>query len=392
MRALAYFNLMTSPRRRQRQLWVQLHLWPGLLLGAVFALLGLTGSVLCFYPELDLLLNPAQQVAISLATPPRLQPALTALQQAYPQYPGAWRLEMPLAEGRPLNARYYAPAETAGRSFAPLMVTLDPQTQQVSSSRFWGDYAMTWIFDLHYSLLLERPGRITVGVVGILCLFSLLSGLYLWWPSRRQWVTAIRPKIRSGVVRATYDWHTLSGLYGLVVLATLCFTGVVLALPEYVNPLIQNISPLSKWTSPSSEIPAGRSMISVDAAISRATALFPQARLRWVETPKNEHGVFRLNLWQANEPGYRFPKTNVWIDAYSAKVLAVRDPNQHSAGDTFLAWQHPLHNGEAFGLTGRILACVAGLLPLLLWVTGSLRWLQKRRARAVRREPARCAA
>ena len=53
---------MTLSRRRLRHFWVQFHLWPGLLLGAVFALLGLTGSVLCFYPELDLWLNPAQQV------------------------------------------------------------------------------------------------------------------------------------------------------------------------------------------------------------------------------------------------------------------------------------------------------------------------------------------
>jgi len=32
-------------------------------------------------------------------------------------------------------------------------------------------------------------------------------------------------------------------------------------------------------------------------------------------------------------------------------------------------------------LPGRILACIAGLLPALLWVTGLMRWLHKRRAR-----------
>jgi uncharacterized iron-regulated membrane protein len=45
-----------------------------------------------------------------------------------------------------------------------------------------------------------------------------------------------------------------------------------------------------------------------------------------------------------------------------------------------LAWLHPLHNGEAFGLAGRVLACVAGLLPLLLMVTGVQRWADRRRA------------
>jgi uncharacterized iron-regulated membrane protein len=42
---------------------------------------------------------------------------------------------------------------------------------------------------------------------------------------------------------------------------------------------------------------------------------------------------------------------------------------------------HPLHNGEAFGLGGRLLACVGGLLPVLACVTGWLRWQHKQRAR-----------
>ena len=69
--------------------------------------------------------------------------------------------------------------------------------------------------------------------------------------------------------------------------------------------------------------------------------------------------------------------------AYSGEVLTLRDPGRQSAGDTFLDWQHPLHNGEAFGLPGRILACIAGLLPTLLWVTVLMRWLHKHRARLV---------
>jgi uncharacterized iron-regulated membrane protein len=47
-----------------------------------------------------------------------------------------------------------------------------------------------------------------------------------------------------------------------------------------------------------------------------------------------------------------------------------------------LNWLHPLHNGEAFGLTGRILVFLSGLLPLVLFITGFLRWRHKRHAKA----------
>lgn len=371
-------------RRCLRQFWVQVHLWPGLLLGGLFALLGVTGSVLCFYPEIDLWLNPAQQVA-QAAPPPELQRVLTALQAAYPDYVGAWRLEMPLAEGRPINVRYYRPPETAGRSFAPFMATVDPGTLEITSHRFWGDYPMTWIYNLHYTLLLEKPGRIAVGLVGVFSLFSLLSGLYLWWPAPGRWRAALRPQIRAGKLRATYDWHVRAGVYGLVLLSVVSFSGILLALPEYLHPVIAGFSPLSRWQTPPSQVQSGQTMISADAAVHRALERLPGASLRWVETPQNGPGSYRINLWQAGDPGYRFPRSSVWVDAYSGQVLAVRDWRENSAGDSFLGWQHPLHNGEAFGLSGRILACLAGLLPILLWVTGLLRWSQKRRARQAKR-------
>ena len=54
-----------APRLNQRKLRAlthNAHKWIGLTLGLLFALLGLTGSLLVFYPELDLVLNPQRAV------------------------------------------------------------------------------------------------------------------------------------------------------------------------------------------------------------------------------------------------------------------------------------------------------------------------------------------
>jgi uncharacterized iron-regulated membrane protein len=95
-----------------------------------------------------------------------------------------------------------------------------------------------------------------------------------------------------------------------------------------------------------------------------------------------------MRMQQPGEPSARFPRTLVWIDAYSGQVLAEQDARRHSRVDTVMAWVHPLHNGEAFGLAGRITAVLAGLVLPLLWVTGLMRWRDRRRgsaAAAVRR-------
>ena len=72
--------MAASPvRKKARKAWLASHRWLGLVLGAFFVLLGLTGSLLVFYTELDTALNPAvawQDVTTVLDTRFSLQEGL----------------------------------------------------------------------------------------------------------------------------------------------------------------------------------------------------------------------------------------------------------------------------------------------------------------------------
>jgi uncharacterized iron-regulated membrane protein len=80
------------------------------------------------------------------------------------------------------------------------------------------------------------------------------------------------------------------------------------------------------------------------------------------------------------DPSARFPHSFVWVDGSSGRVLAVQDARRAGAGSTVNNWVHPLHEGSAGGLAGRIVAALCGLIPLLLFVTGWLRWSRRRKA------------
>jgi uncharacterized iron-regulated membrane protein len=367
---------------RARRLWLDVHLYVGLVMGGLFALLGLTGSVLVFYLGVDETINPALQVSRPVIETPSPDAVLARVRALYPEHDGPWRIEMPLAADDALRVRYYNPPETAGRAFAPLMLSLDPDTLRVSIGRLWGDYAVTWLYDLHYTLLLGSAGKTVVGIAGLVLLLSLFSGLYLWWPSRARLGAALRPVLRRGAVRKTYDLHVLSGVYGLVVLAVLALTGSVLALPDEARSVVERFSPLRpSFRAPAGLLEEGATPIPLAEAVRIAQARFPGAELRWIETSGSAGKPIALRFHQALEPGRRFPRSQVWVDPASGAILAVRDPLENTGGDTFMDWMHPLHNGEAFGLGGRLLACVGGLLPLLACVTGWLRWRHKVRAR-----------
>ena len=49
---------MTMRMNKARQAWVVIHRWVGLLAGAWLVVVGLSGSFLSFYPEIDRALNP----------------------------------------------------------------------------------------------------------------------------------------------------------------------------------------------------------------------------------------------------------------------------------------------------------------------------------------------
>lgn len=372
-----------SRRIKWRKVWLGFHLYLGLSLGLVFVLAGLTGSLLVFYVELDEILNPTLQLSATQVQqkPQSYEAIFQAIRLAHPERNAAWRLEMPRDNQAMLMARYYKPVEKTGLSFAPLIVWVNPYNAEVAGSRFWGDFAMTWLFDLHYALLLDGAGKTLMGIIGLLLLIPLLSGIYLWWPASGKLRQALSIKRGASKPRFVFDVHKTHGLYSFAVLLLLLVSGVVLELPTVFKPVINYLSPLYQAETNQSLYQAGYSGISLDKAVAIATGRYPEAVLRWIETPDGQEGSYRIMLYQQGEPSFRFPKTTVWIDQYSGAVLSTRNPRLERNGDTFINWLHPLHNGEIAGMTGRLLVFVSGFIPAILYVTGIIRWLQKRRAR-----------
>ena len=124
--------------------------------------------------------------------------------------------------------------------------------------------------------------------------------------------------------------------------------------------------------------------ISIARAVAIANGVFPGSVLREVNTPDSKEGVYVVGMMQPGDANHKSPRSKVWIDQYSSKTLAIQDPNQFTAGETFLNVMWPLHSGEALGLIGRIVWCLVGIAPLVLYVSGLIRWLHKRKAKQLK--------
>ncbi|KHL25486.1 hypothetical protein PK98_01990 [Croceibacterium mercuriale] len=371
---------------RLRQIVRKFHLWLGLTAGLLFVLLGLTGSALVFYVELDDTLHPIARNEPASPAPgwesPVWDTALATGRAHYPYGGGSWNLEV-THHGGPIPARYYYPADGAqhgshhgaGRD----MVWFSADGTRILRSQPWGGYLMSWLYRLHMDLLLGDPGMQIVGWAGVVILLLLLSGIAAWWP-RGSWRKALAFKRPAGRLRRLRDLHKHFGLWSAGLLVLLAATGALLALPDIKAALFTaTIATPDPVPSPISTAASGQ-QVSIAQALATARWALPDARLAFINVPDGGSDPIRIRVQVPGDPHARFPGSSIYLDQYSGEVLAVHDIRRGNAATSVNAWIRVLHDGSVGGLATRILAVLLGLVPAALFITGLLHWRQRHRA------------
>lgn len=369
----------------------RLHLWLGLSLGLLLVVICLSGAALVFYVEIDTWLHPELERK-QATTDTTWDNTLTTLNTAYPDKNGAWRIEVN-DSNRAISARYYNPPETRDEGFAPLMVWVSHDGKAVLRQNYWGHYLVTWLYNLHYTLLFGEAGTVIIGYMGLAALFLLFSGMLAWWPKQGLWSKALKFKVRSSAVGLLYDWHKLLGLISFIPLFVLIATGVMLALPKETNSILsQVLEPVQLAKKIVLEQPNSQHKnISVDQALLAARSALahhlstqknisnPQTKLglAWIQTPDNSgvssrYFTFRFQI--PEDPSTRFPNTFVKVDAQTAAVIDIFSTWDHGTANIIKGWLHALHDGSAGGLVLRVFWLFVGVAVLLLFLLGFMRW------------------
>jgi uncharacterized iron-regulated membrane protein len=155
---------------KARRVWLQIHLWLGLCAGALLVLIGLSGSVLVFYREIDAWLNPQHYAAASGARQP-LQRLVAAAHRHLPHSGRPTLVQVPAAPGWPAVVDI---AEAGASGERHHQVYVDPAAARILGARLWQESFVGIV----YSLLLRQYGGMeVVGILGIALLISLATGL-----------------------------------------------------------------------------------------------------------------------------------------------------------------------------------------------------------------------
>lgn len=354
-----------------RQFWRRLHLWIGLAGGIIFVLLGLTGSALVYQDEILSLLYP-QQMRVTVSETVAPSRILAAAQSTLPA--GSGRvviLRYPENPGRPIQALIEHDGERRTLLIDPASATL--------LGPLPGGETFSVLLELHSRLMLQVLGREIVGWVGVVLAISAITGLILWWPQPRlrAWKQAWQLKWRNmSWQRRSFDLHKVSGAAIAVPMLLIALSGSALTFREPLLPLMTALGGIPQ-ARPTVRPVALDNAKTLDALVDEALRQIPGARLVFISPPARPGGATRIRLRQPDEI-HQNGRSYVLLDAAGAVLDMQRVSELPAANMVFDQLPYPLHTGYMFGEAGRFVAFIAGILPLLLFVTGLVLWLRRR--------------
>jgi uncharacterized iron-regulated membrane protein len=359
-------------RIKLRPLIFTLHRYLGLGIGLILVIVGLTGSLLVFMPELDNLI--IQQRFGKVILQDQILPVeqlVKTVQTTYAQYPD-WKVgQVQMVPKQPFyTVRLNRPDETQWEVF------VNPYTGKIMGDRQRETAFFSRILDLHYALLSGDIGIIIVGFSALfLCILSI-TGIMLW-PGWKKLSSGLKIKWNAHLKRRNFDIHKVIGIITAAFLGIIAFTGFCWNFYAQTEPMIYVATLTPRPPEVKSSVIADQSTLSLAAALRQSEIPFPDAATTFINLPIKPDDVFEFYK--------KVPKDSedfnsyVKIDQYSGEILSIMDIRKSKLGDQVLNSFVPLHFGTFGGIITRILYVFVGLSPTFLLITGWTMWHYRQR-------------
>ncbi|MBI5011420.1 MAG: PepSY domain-containing protein [Methylocystis sp.] len=384
-----------------RALFVWLHRWTGLAMAGFLILVGLTGSLLAFWLEINQWLTPelypGSRAGIELDAAALARRAETLVPGAqartvYLGYPGSAQIGMEARDGAPpLDFEYIHLDPIDGRELGRVTWHGLPRRK---------NDIMPFVYGLHMYLAMSGIGEWILGAVALFWTIDCFVGFYLTLPapserSRKGFFVRWKPswlvKLKSSFYRVNFDLHRAAGLWLWAMLLVYAWSSVFFTLPnfytratqlvlDYETPVwAQEVSPKNDARAPmeweAAQVTSEQLMADVarehNFAIERPRALY---HLRG-------KGLYEYRVRSSRDIGDKVGLTSILFDSRSGALKSLSLPSGHRSGTTLTTWLVELHTANVFGLPYRIFVCALGLVVAMLSVTGVYIWWKKRSAR-----------
>ena len=328
-----------------------LHRWTGGLIGLVLALLGLTGTILLHKEAWIGLPHAADAQRTDLDSVTRATEAIMTLPEA-PQGIIYARESFGLHQ-----ARF---GEGVG-------LYADQSGDVVARWASQWERPELWLFDFHHHLFAGDSGEWVIGIAGLAGLFFIITGIILWWPTRKTFQPRLWPKRMSRPALLMH--HRDLGVIAAPLLLLSVVTGTMMIFRPFAMAVVAPFGSTSEAAAAmkAPDYDSGPLAAKPDyaAMLAEARRRFPDAEFRILSLPRESGDPISLRMRQPDEwlPNGR---TTLWFDAATGKLLGARDALAMPRAAQAFNKAYPLHAGKVGGLACRLLMTLSGVALTLL--------------------------
>jgi uncharacterized iron-regulated membrane protein len=355
--------------------WSKVHTWTSLISTAFLLLLCITGLPLIFYHELDHALYDEVGPAQLAADAPRAN-LDKVVANGLAKFPGQavqfmfWDREEPeivmLSIGKAVDSD---PENNR-------LVRLDSRTGAFLDEIDFRSRLTYVFYRLHVDMYAGLPGKLFLGLMGLLFCVAIVSGVVLYWPSTRKLDFGAVRRERSRLVR-WLDLHNLLGVVTVVWALTVGFTGVINTWADLIFKLWQN-DQLVTMVGAYKDRALPQGPTSVEEAVASARAAMPGMAPSFVAFPgnpfssKSHYAVFMRGETPLTSRLLR----PTLIEAETGKLTDSRSLPLYAK---ILLVSQPLHFGDYGGMPLKIIWALLDVATIVVLVTGLYLWVRRRR-------------
>ncbi|MPZ57192.1 MAG: PepSY domain-containing protein [Rhizobiales bacterium] len=358
--------------------WSFVHKWTSLVCTALLLMLCITGLPLIFYHEIDHLTGnafepPAMPAETSNASIDRIVEASKARRPGEVVQFVLWDRDEPELVHVTMALTPDTPPEKTHA------VVIDGRTAAVLGEPKTQEGVMHVLYKLHVDLFAGLPGKLFLGVIGLLFAASIVSGVVLYAPFMR--------RLDFGTVRTGRSprtrWLDMHNLLGIVVLVWTLVVGVTGVINTWADLVLGGwrSGQLAEMVAPYQDKPQPARLASVQAAVDVARKAAPDMVPSFVAFPgtqfssRHHYAVFM----RGDAPLTARLLKPALVDAETGELTDIRAMPWYV---TTLLVSQPLHFGDYGGIPLKIIWAILDVVTIIVLLTGLYLWLRRGRVPA----------
>ena len=352
-------RIRRKPRTSQLLRW---HRWCGLF-ALIFLLLASFSGTALLYKQALIRLIIVQEARLPAAyNPAQMAPQLNQIAAQIRHDSSSYLIKAPNSE-----EPYWTLTRDTDHHVQLLAVTsLEPY-----QNNLWLLRCLSFFRTMHTELFTGIVGEMLLLISGVLGLFLSISGVILWWPTKRsfrwRWIF---PTTWSTAYLMHYHRHT--GTLSVAMLLLIMLTGSIMLWQKLVRPILPPVA----VTSMSSAMENAAAAQPADLFLT-AQHYIPDGWPTYIRLPFGSNNIasFRYRLPDEWHPNGR---TSVKIQTTSGDVVVSARSDNVSTAQNLVNQIYPLHSAYGMNAFYSVFVLCGGLALFWLAITGGLSYLRRR--------------